>query len=374
MSGVVLLCRIDGNFGGVERHILSLAKRLEGSPYTPVIVSIANHGELEKQAAALEIATRFLPMSSRFDVLGASDRLRTLVSEYNAAVVHTFGIRSNSMAWLIAKKTSAAWAARVPNLTYTDYDNRWIGQISHRINNHFLRSADAVQVISPQLESYFKQLSSSIRIIELVPNGIDYGRYQISQNKASYKLAMNLPEDAFVIGSVGRMAPIKGYDILLEAFAKAKSSLPHARLVLVGDGPELHALKQQAKRLQLADCVHFTGFLEDVRPALWALDLYVCSSHSEGVPHTILEAMAAQAPVISTRVGGVESVIQSGTSGLFFDALDADGFANTILELAQSPERLKDYASNAVERVRTIFSEEQMVKRVIEMYDRIVKQ
>lgn len=374
MGGVVLYCRIDGNFGGVERHILSLAKCLKDGPYSPVVVPIANHGELEKQANALKIPTHFLPMKSRFDIFGAANRLRKLVHQHEAVIIHTFGIRSNSLAWMISKKTPAAWAARVPNLSHTDYKNRWVGHVSHRINNHFLNRADAVQVISPQLKDYFDQLAAPPQKIELVPNGIDFEHYQPKQDKATYKTALNIPEQAYVIGAVGRMAPIKGYDVLIQAFAKVKASLPQAHLVFVGDGPEKQALQQQAERLQVSGSVRFTGFLEDVRPALGALDLYVCSSHSEGVPHTILEAMAAKVPILSTRVGGVESVIQSGVNGLLLHALDADLFANTIVELAQDAERTNVYAKNAFTRIQTDFSEERMVKRIVEMYDRMLKQ
>ena len=370
MSKVVLLCRIDGNFGGVERHILSLANCLSGSAYSPIVAPIANHGELERQAKASNIPTFFIPMKSRFDISDAAHRLSEMANQHNANIVHTFGIRSNCLAWKIHKNAHFAWATRVPNHSYTDYDNPWVGRLSHWMNNFFLRSADAIQVISPQLKEYYLESGFPQEQLELIPNGIDLAHYQHEQQKEDCKQALGIPTGAFVIGSVGRLAPIKGYDVLIKAFAQVHASLPSSHLVLIGDGPEKAALQSLTKRLHVEHGVQFAGFLGDIRPALWALDLYACSSHSEGVPHTILEAMASGVPVVSTRVGGVESIMTHNQHGVFIDALDESNLANTILTAASNKERMDEFAHNAYENIKDNFSEEQMAKKIIAMYDR----
>lgn len=368
------MCRIDGNFGGVERHILTVARRLQASQYKPVIVPIANHGELECQAKNAGIDTHFLPMKSRVDLAGASDRLLELSEHHQAAVIHTYGIRSNSLAWMISNRTKAKWAARVPNLTYTDYENRLIGKISHHVNNRFLRKADAIQVISPQVEQYYSDLRFLKNKLHLIQNGVDFRHYQSTETKAAYKTQFNIPENSFVLGSIGRMAPIKGYDLLLNAFAQIKKTLPNTHLVFVGDGPELESLKDLANTLHISESVIFTGYLEDIRPALWAFDLYVCSSRSEGVPHTILEAMAANVGVVSTNVGGIESVIRHNQNGLLFESFDGETIANTLTNLFMNKDQLAQYVDQAHRDVIDQYSEERMVKQVVELYDRITAQ
>ncbi|MBZ0258546.1 glycosyltransferase family 4 protein [bacterium] len=348
-----------------------MANHLSGNAYSPIIAPIANHGELERQAKALNIPTLFIPMKSRFDISDAAHRLSEMANQHNANVIHTFGIRSNCLAWKIQTQSSCAWAARIPNRSYTDYDNPWVGRLSHWANNFFLKRADAIQIISPQLKEYYLESGFPIEKLELIPNGIDLERYQSNESKEDCKQALGIPPDAFVIGSVGRLAPIKGYDKLIKAFAQVHASLPSSHLVLIGDGPEKAALQLLAKQFRVEKAIHFTGFLGDIRPALWALDLYVCSSHSEGVPHTILEAMAAGVPVVSTRVGGVESIMTHNQHGVFLDGLDESNVANTILTVASDKDRMNEYARNAHENISANFSEELMVNKIIAMYDRI---
>lgn len=371
MSKTVLLCRVDGNFGGVERHILTLSKRLVTSGYRPVVVPIANHGELERQAIDAGIDLRFLPMPSRLHGLSAARRLNEIIKEENASLIHTFGIRSNLVAYLARKRQRIPWAARVPNITATDYENRWIGRLSHAFNNSLLRQADAVQVISPQLNQYYQSLFIRPKYIVEIPNGIDVDRFKPDINRMEARSILGLPLDRLYIGSTGRLATVKGFDLLLSAFAMLQTCHPDSHLLIAGDGPEHETLRRQALNLGIDDQVMFSGYQEDVRPLLWALDVYVCSSRSEGVPHSILEAMAAGVPIVSTRVGAIESVLRHNEEAVLVDEVAPEAIASAIGRILSAPEESRGFSSAALKRVERKFSEEKMTTKIIALYDEL---
>jgi len=129
---------------------------------------------------------------------------------------------------------------------------------------------------------------------------------------------LGIPEGAVVVGSVGRLAEVKGYDRLLRAFTAiaaglAQSDLPV--LLLVGDGPERAVLEALAAQLAIADRVVFAGYRDDARALLCAMDLFVLPSRSEGLSVALLEAMAEGVPVLVTDVGESRCVIDDGRCG-----------------------------------------------------------
>lgn len=134
------------------------------------------------------------------------------------------------------------------------------------------------------------------------------------------------------LGTVGRLVPVKGHSYLLDAFALVHRELPHATLDIVGYGPLETELRQQARDLP----VTFLGARDDVPDQLASYDLFVFSSLSEGLPMTILEALAAGLPIASTRVGGIPEVAPEGDVAWYAPPADAPALARAILDAARS--------------------------------------
>lgn len=369
MARTVLLCRVDGNFGGVERYILTLAQGLDRQGYHPIIVGIANQGELLRQAQELGLDTEFLPMPSRLHIRSAAREFGRIARKWNAGLLHTFGLRSNSVVWCMRRSFQLPWIVRLPNINSTDYNNYLRGNLSHRLNNYMIRRADALQVISPQLENYVRSWRKPPKRIYTIPNGVNTEKYDRSRIEQTARKPFHISEDAQVIGSVGRLELIKGYDILIGAFSKIVKHGIDARLILVGDGPERESLKRLSKTLGVENRIHITGFCEDVRPFLAAFDLYVCSSRSEGVPMALLEAMAMGLPVVSTRVGGIESVIEEGRQGFLISPEEENALVDALRNLLSNRNQVKILGEEARKRVVEHFSVDRMIGNVQRMYD-----
>lgn len=369
----VLLCRIDGNFGGVERHILNLAQHMDRNRFFPVIVPISNHGELERNARKLDVQTEFLPMRNRFSIGSAQTTLKQIIQKHQAGIVHTFGLRSSTLACKVSRELTIPWIVRLPNINATDYANPLRGFLSHWLNNHLIRRADALQVISPQLEGYVKQWRNPPQRVFMIPNGIDSTFYGKQPSKKC-RQSLGIPENSIVIGSVGRLEPIKGYDLLLYAMSKIKRDIPASQLLIIGEGKDRHGLEQSAVQLGLQDALHLPGYVADVREALSAIDIFVCSSRSEGVPNAVLEAMATSRPIIATRVGGMESILENEKEGIVIPPDDRQALENALRDLLNHEGKRNKLGQNARNRVENEFSIESMVGNVQAMYEFVLKE
>ncbi len=143
--------------------------------------------------------------------------------------------------------------------------------------------------------------------------------------------------DARRLISVGRLASVKAYDVMLRAFAQVSHNRPCVRLTLVGDGPERENLERLAERLCIGSTVDFVGFRDDVADLLAQQDLFVLSSQHEGISIAILEAMRAGLPVVATHVGGVPDTVVDGVTGVLVPPDDAQALAAAIDQLLETP-------------------------------------
>lgn len=372
MAQTIVLCRVDGNFGGVERYILTLAQGLDRRLYHPIVVGVANQGELLRQAREMGLDAEFVPMTSRLHIRSAARDLERIVRKWNAVLLHTFGLRSNSIAYRLQRSHKLPWIVRLPNINSTDYNNPLRGTVSHWFNNFFIRQADALQVISPQLEKYVRNWRKPPKRVYTIHNGVDAIQFDRSQVKQTARKQFNLLDCEPLIGGVGRLEYIKGYDILIRAFTKIVERFPNAHLMLVGDGPERQNLINLAHSLEIENRIHIAGFCEDVRPFLAAFDLYVCSSRSEGVPMAMLEAMAMGLPTVSTQVGGIESVIEDGRTGFLISPENESILSEVIQNLLRNTDRMKILGQEARKRVLEYFSVDRMIENVQKMYRDII--
>lgn len=218
-------------------------------------------------------------------------------------------------------------------------------------------------------------LSSNWRVpvekVTVLENSVDYERFAgVSVPKADAKQMLGLPSDAFVFGTIGRLAPTKGLAYLIEAFSKVKAKKPSVHLLLLGDGPCRADLERQASSMPCRDSVHFLGHKSDIEQLLRGMDVFVLSSVAEGMPRAILEAMASGVPCIATEVGGIPEIFDGRDVGLLVPPGDADALAQAMIELAgASEERLRECAEQAKKRISRFYSHEVVGEKLRKLYE-----
>jgi glycosyltransferase involved in cell wall biosynthesis len=238
-----------------------------------------------------------------------------------------------------------------------------------RVANAFLgRIADRVFAVSSDLRLHLIQEGFRPDRVEVLHNSIDPGPLVTPADRAAARTAIDVPRDAFTVGSVARLDPVKDLGTLIRAFAVLRASVPSAFLVVVGDGPERAALEATVDELDVRRFVRFTGHRDDARRLLPAFDVYVNCSITEGTSLTIMEAMAASLPVVATAVGGNAEIVAAGETGELVPARNAEALAGALRHLASRPEYAQALSTAGRRRVEERFSIDRMVERYAEAY------
>lgn len=336
------------NVGGPALQVILLTTRMVPPAFVSTLVCgrVGPHeGDMAYLAEAQGITPVYVPelgreLSPLRDIITLF-KLWRLMRQMRPDVVHTHTAKAGFVGRV------AAWLARVPVRVHTFHGHVFHGYFGPRKTAFFqalerltARLTDRLIAVSPLLK---EELATTYRIapsqkIAVAPEGPDLSRYlQTPRHLGTFRSQFGLPPAAPLIGIVGRLVPIKNHALFLQAAQRVRQSLPEAHFVIIGDGELREALSVQAQALSLAESVTFTGFLRDLCPVYSDLDLVVISSNNEGTPVSIIEALAAGVPVVSTAVGGVPDLLDGGRFGTLVPPGDADALAGAMLAALNSP-------------------------------------
>lgn len=205
--------------------------------------------------------------------------------------------------------------------------------------------------------------------VDVIYNGIDLAPFANGhEHRALVRREIGIDGDAFLIIQVARLDYLKDHATAIHTLDAVLRQQPKARLVLVGEGPERQALEALVRERHLDSHVLFLGLRSDVPRLLAGADAFLLTSISEGIPLTLIEAMAAGVPVVATQVGGVAEVLEDGQSGLLAPAKDASALADRLLRIAADARLRHELSVNGRERARLRFSEQQMHQQYARLY------
>jgi glycosyltransferase involved in cell wall biosynthesis len=189
------------------------------------------------------------------------------------------------------------------------------------------------------------------RLVLQLP-GMDVSAFRnLDDRQGVLRRQLAVPDETLVVGTIGRLVPIKGLDVFLEAVARiAHDGTRPVRFIIAGDGPLRQPLEAQRDRLGLANDCTFLGEISDIRGFYAACDLVVMSSRNEGAPIVLLEAMAAGKAVVATSVGGVPDMVEDGVSAMLVRSDDVDALAEAMRRLIDDDGRRERIARAAWQR------------------------
>jgi sugar transferase (PEP-CTERM/EpsH1 system associated) len=255
-------------------------------------------------------------------------RLTRLLRQWRPDVVH-------SHSWgTLCEGYVAARVARVPYFVHGEHGTMDLRARNLRVQRWVWRRADGVMAVSSRLADRMARLTGFPRErVTVIRNGADMTRFStIDRTEARRRLAIT--DSAFVVGTVGRLVPVKDHETLFGALARLKRTGVAPLTLIAGDGPLRLSLAERTRALDLDATVRFLGDRTDVECVLAAMDVFVLTSESEGLPNTVLEAMASGLPVVATDVGGVDELVDDGRTGLLAPSKDCAAVADAIARLA----------------------------------------
>ena len=207
----------------------------------------------------------------------------------------------------------------------------------------------------------------------MIRSGSEVERYRAAKEmRERTRASLGIASGQFVLGNVGRLAPPKVPSDLIHAFVCASRVRPEARLVLVGDGPLRGEVESLVARLGVSGRVALLGLRRDVPDLMAAFDAFVFASRWEGLPRTILQAMAAGLPVVATRVDGVPDAVDDGETGYLVPPGDVPTLADRMLRLMATPELGRALGRAGQARVDE-FSTRRMVAQLDTLYEELVR-
>nr|WP_321399862.1 glycosyltransferase [uncultured Desulfobacter sp.] len=231
----------------------------------------------------------------------------------------------------------------------------------------------AHQVLSVSVE-HKTRLARTIgfpkRKIEVIDNGVDNNRF--SPKEFNTREEFGIDDKTTVIGTVGRMEPVKNQILLINAFKKLLLNRSNIKLILIGDGALLPELKARVSDYQIQDHVIFTGQRFDTDRIFNTLNIFVLPSLSEGMSNTILEAMSCGLPVVATDVGDNHRLVDDDTTGYLIPSDSVDALTDKLNCLIDSVEKQTVFGANARQKIKSHFSLDIMVKNYERLYYRLL--
>jgi glycosyltransferase involved in cell wall biosynthesis len=368
------------NMGGPAHQAgLLSGRRLHPERYRTLLV----HGALapgEESLAAIaeeEGATmRFLP-ELRQSVRPAHDlhalaKLVRIARAFRPDLVHTH----TAKAGFLGRQAALAVSPR-PAIVHTFHGHVLEGYFGPAKARLYLELERALARVSDRLIGVSQAtVDDLVRLgvaprerFQVMPLGLDLDRFAEPAPglREETRRELGVGEDEVLLVFVGRFAPIKRLDLLLDAFAQAGGGAPRPRLAIVGDGEERSSLEGRATELGVADRVSFLGYRRELRPFFAAADLAVLSSDNEGTPVSLIEAAAAGLPAVATDVGGVSEVVTADT-GTLVPPGDAEALARAMATMAADPERRRSAGSAARARALSRYGAQRLIADVDALY------
>jgi len=358
---------VTGAGGGPDKTILRSAAGLDGARYHCAAAYIHPAGDrgieaLRDTAAHFGMPMHTIPERGAFDLRTVRLLLDTC-RRLRVDVWHAHDYKTDILGRLLRRYHPMKLVTTMHGFT----GETWRTRLYARLSNRAMRGYDRVIAVSPLLLRHAAEHGVHPDKLRHVPNAIDLNEYARMQSREQAKYALGLCKDEHAIAVVSRFSVEKGVDRAIRMFDKIHALRPETRLHLIGDGPQRAQLEALTDELELTYAIRWWGWQTDTRPILEAMDTLALTSHTEGLPNVVLEAMALGLPVAATRVGAVPDVLDEGGCGVLLGA-DESQWAEQVMPLIAQPIVRERLTSAATARLQSRYAFDQRMRRIEAIY------
>jgi glycosyltransferase involved in cell wall biosynthesis len=362
--------------GGPDKTILLSAERHDRSRIEVVIAYIRDARDREfsigDKARAKGLTFYEIEERGKLD-LRVLRAVKEIVVRHDINIIHAHDYKSDLFAyllkWLLPKRVAVMSTAHA-----------WVmvglkGEIYRRFDLSLMRRFDHLIAVSHATKEEMVGAAVPSDLISVIYNGIDTDAWAPKRALGSLRDELNLRQAFPVIGYVGRIMPEKDLQTWLRAAALVAKRYPQARFVLVGEGKDnscLEQLKRLSVELGIAERTYFPGYRSDLLPVYASFDLFFLSSRREGLPNSILEAMAMGLPIVTTDVAGAKELVVNGETGFVVPQQDADRSAYAILSIVGDDHRRLCMGRAGRQRVEREFCFSHRIRRIEDLYEQIL--
>ena len=353
--------------GGAETVFTNLLKELEHTEFRNVVV-LRGEGWVADRVRSLGITPRIIDSKGSFN-LGYVNALRQLIIGEKVDLIHAHLLGSNVYGALLALICRKPMIATFHGAVDVAAGERFLKAKFFLIG----RGASAIVCVSKRLQRELAERSPlPSHKLKLIYNGVDPEAFS-GPSANGLREELGLPQEATLVVSLGNIRPAKGYEYLVETAVTMAEANPEVHFVVVGHQKEklFRRLKEQVARAPVKPNIHWLGFRQDGADILRQADIFLLPSVSEGFSISTVEAMMACVPVIATRSGGPEEIIDDGVSGILVPAKDSGAIVDAILNL-MDPSKRKKLTDEAKRTARERFSLQSMLAKYKNVYRQLL--
>jgi glycosyltransferase involved in cell wall biosynthesis len=356
----------SGGYYGAENMLLNLCASQQKAGCENSLMLFYNvhapNVEFYERARRRGLSVRMVHCQGRAD-WRAVRQIEECIQEDGIQLLHTHGYKADLYGYVAARRSGKPIVATCHN---------WVGGtaalgIYNRLDRMALKRFQGLAAVSDSVAQRLLDSGVAAKKIRTIANGIDVPTFERSRPFPVFEFDGNK-----VVGMVARLDLQKGFEYLLRAARELCATFPTLKVVIVGEGPDRQAIENMVQRFGLQSNVILAGQHSDMPGIYAAMDIFVLPSLNEGLPMTILEAMAASRPVIATRVGAIPKVIKDGDTGLLVDPGDVDVLRNALSRLLTDSDLGRRLGSAGHEWVSRNYTSEAMALKYRQMYDEVL--
>jgi glycosyltransferase involved in cell wall biosynthesis len=383
--------------GGAQENTLATVVDINGGGWESSLATgpaMGPEGSMEPECLLagvrmLRASALIREVSPRSD-LAALRQLTCLIRKERPHVLHTHTSKAGVLGRIAARRAGVPVVVHTPHgHVFHSYEGRLKTQLFVWLERACARAADRLIALTDTERR--EHLDLGIGRSDqwtTIHSGVDFAPFDAARgSREAVRAELGLPADSIVLGSVGRLVPVKGHDYLLQAIARLGARHPALHLLLVGDGPLRGELIARARSLGLrvscscsCSCrnaegptLHVLGLRRDIPRLLAAMDLFVLPSLNEGMGRALVEAMAMELPCVASEVSGVPDVVADGVTGVLVPPRDPAALARAISLLIEHPERAREMGRRGRHRVVPAFSVERMIEQLEAVYRELLE-
>jgi len=360
----------DLRTGGAERHVTTLAPKMDPARFEPSVVCIGEEGELFGGLRRAGIKATALNLGGKRNAVRALRQLIARMRSEQPDVVVMRGYNAEVLGRI------AVFATGVPHSVV------WVHGIDFEHEHRsFLRNV-LDRLLVRQTSSYFGVAEAQKRYlidglhcpdhkVRIIHNGVELALFDVRSDRGiltEFGIEAGQP----VVGIVASLRPEKDHATFLHAARTVVNDFPKAQFLVVGDGTTRAELEALSAELGIADNVHFAGARKDIHPILRAIDVFTLSSTKETFPIAVLEAMACARPVVCTDVGGISEVVEDGVSGFLVPPKDPTQLAARLTQLLSCPDLVRRMGEAGRRRIEADYSLDRSVQETERAFEEIM--
>jgi glycosyltransferase involved in cell wall biosynthesis len=358
-----------GKGGGPEKTILFSAKEIDATKFNLHIVYLKSPTDKEfditERAQQLQVEN-FIAIDDRrpFD-FRALRQLLHLLKKHKIDILHCHGYKSNFYGVLLARFHKMQFITTCHGWVSRHWKDRLI---YHHMDRFFLRFFERILIVTETMRNDVVSCGVSNEHVTTIRNAIDSDYFKRDKSEPQIKDDLKIPRDCLVIGAIGRLEKEKDLPTLFEAARILLKQRQDVRFVIVGKGSQEAHLKALAVDLGISDYLIFAGHFQDIRSVFSIMDIYVLSSIKEGLPNTVIEAMAMEVPIVATTIDGVKEAVTDGQEALLAPARTPGRLAEHILRLLPDDALRERLVTSARTKVMEEFSFAKRMRNIENIY------